>query len=234
VGFPVGGRVIGVQGDVTNYEQLVTRLGDRHYFAIMNSAGSSSFGVLEKASTEDIEAVLMTNVVGTLNVARFSLNHLDEDGHLIIVSSAAASIPLPVNAPYAMAKAAQDKLAEQMVAQLPGSTSVTIVKPGVFQSDVFRNRFKNPLMQLAFDLGLDVSTFIRLVPSAAAAAREMIADVERGRSVSTPGRLGTVGEVLQDPINRAKRMGASLMARVGFGVPLGLLPASSPKDRPSA
>lgn len=84
------------------------------------NAGYGQFASILRMSDQDIRAMFETNFYGTLRVMRAAAKPMikNAQGHLIICSSAASEISIPMFGIYAATKAAQDSVAGALRAEL--------------------------------------------------------------------------------------------------------------------
>lgn len=150
----LGRRALTVACDV-NKDEDVQQLVDstlRHYGRLdvaFANAGYGQFASILRMSDEDVRQMFETNFYGTLRLVRAAAKPMlkNGQGHLIICSSAASEISLPMFGIYAATKAAQDSVAGALRAELArkgvyvssvhpiGTSSEFFEKAGVVQSD---------------------------------------------------------------------------------------------------
>ena len=213
--FPGAGDFIPISADVTNADEVQAAIGGRQFFAIIHSAGTGSGDLIQNATPDNLRQDIETNVLGTLNIAKLADSHLVKYGHLAIVSSGAATLPWPGGVSYVTAKAAQYAIAAAMAHRLkPKCVAVTAVLAGAFNSGMWDNKFRSPILQAVVEINR------RAFPSAWRTARKMLADVEAGEPVSTVGRAGKIAQRFGRLMHLQSKALAVTLARLGIGLPL--------------
>jgi NAD(P)-dependent dehydrogenase (short-subunit alcohol dehydrogenase family) len=100
---------------------------------VVNNAGYGVFASVEEASDEQIEQVIDTNLVGSINVIRAALPHLRAQGHgrILQVSSAGGQTTYPNFSYYHASKWGIEGFCETLAQEVaPLGIEVTIVEPG--------------------------------------------------------------------------------------------------------
>ena len=101
-------------------EQTMQRFG--RLDAVYANAGYGIFGQVDQTPEDAHRQIFEVNYFGTIRTINFALPHLraTRDGlkHILICSSAASEIGLPMFGPYSATKAAQDSIAGAMRAEL--------------------------------------------------------------------------------------------------------------------
>lgn len=109
---------------------------------LVNNAGRGLLGPFEETSETSLRSVFDTNVFGTMALTRALLSTMRaaRRGHIVFVTSLGALLAPPFVGAYAASKAATDRLAEALAAELrPFDIRVTSVLPGLFRTE-FRHR----------------------------------------------------------------------------------------------
>jgi NAD(P)-dependent dehydrogenase (short-subunit alcohol dehydrogenase family) len=123
-------------GDDGEVQRLVARTVDRHgrLDAVAHCAAVVAYGRSEEVPAEVFDAVLRTNVTGSVNVSRHALRLMRRQGHgaLVLVGSVIGHIAAPSMTPYAVSKWAVRSLARQLQVENRDRTGVSIsyVAPG--------------------------------------------------------------------------------------------------------
>ena len=100
---------------------------------VVNNAGYGVFASVEEASDEQIERVIDTNLLGSINVIRAALPHLRAQGHgrILQVSSAGGQTTYPNFSYYHASKWGIEGFCETIAQEVaPFGIGVTIVEPG--------------------------------------------------------------------------------------------------------
>jgi NADP-dependent 3-hydroxy acid dehydrogenase YdfG len=156
-----GERAMAVAADITSWEavssvvQRVESAWGPLDLAVANAgvALSTSFHRETGAPPEEWAAMVSTNVLGTALTARATLPGLTrQTGHLVIIGSISGTVTRPGSL-YSVTKWAVTKLAESIRAELAGTgVRVTIVQPGVIDTDILREELRNQPMLTANDV----------------------------------------------------------------------------------
>lgn len=129
---------VALPADVTDREAMVAAVEGFAQKAggvdlVVANAGIAEIATFADLDPDRAEQMIAVNLTGTLNLIRPALPHLLDtaDGHVVVVSSAAALRAFPWAAVYGATKAAQKAFAEALRHELSGSgISVSTVYPG--------------------------------------------------------------------------------------------------------
>jgi NADP-dependent 3-hydroxy acid dehydrogenase YdfG len=116
-------------------------------------AMSSSFVDEKGAPPDEWAAMVSTNVLGSALTARACLPHLRRrGGHLVLIGSISGTVTRPGSL-YSVTKWAVSALAESIRAEMSESgVRVTIVQPGIIDTDILRPEHRNQPMLTAEDV----------------------------------------------------------------------------------
>jgi NAD(P)-dependent dehydrogenase (short-subunit alcohol dehydrogenase family) len=158
--------VISLTGDVTELADMqsavasaVERFGGLDI--VVANAGISSYGSVLAVDPEVFRRVIDVNLIGVFHTVRAALPQLLQNGgYILIVSSAAAYLPVPGGAAYAASKAGVEHLANSLRLELGyrgvavGSTHMSWIETPLLQ-DIKRDlsSFRERLAQLPGPLG---------------------------------------------------------------------------------
>jgi len=159
-----GGRAIAVPCDVTNraaitaaFRRIETELGSVE--RLVANAGGGDKTRVETFDAAHVAAALDLNVMGTVHCIEAVLPAMLRrgNGHLVAMSSLAASRGLPGAAAYSGAKAALTNLMESLRLDLrPRGIDVTVLLPGFVRTKPVRK--DKPSKHKPFRLELEVAT----------------------------------------------------------------------------
>ena len=110
---------------------------------IINNAGIGITGPIELQDMEATKLIFDTNVFGAQRVARAALPAMRKAkrGLIVNISSQLGRVIVPNGGHYSATKFALEALSEQMAYELvPHGIDVTIIEPGGYPTDVWRNR----------------------------------------------------------------------------------------------
>ena len=213
--FPTGGTFIPTSADVTRADDLHAAIPTGQFFAIIHAAGTGTGDMIQNANPDNLRQDIDVNVLGTLNIANLAESRLTKYGHLAIVSSGAATVPWPGGVSYVTGKAAQHAIAAEMAHRLkPRNVAVTAVLPGAFNSGIWDNMLQNSVLQTVVEINR------RVFPSSRTTARQMLADIERGKPVSTAGLGGGTAQRFGRLMLLQSKAVAGSLAMLGLGISL--------------
>lgn len=137
-----GGKAIVVQGDLSKAAEsaamvsaTVAAFGPVH--ALVNSAGVFEYRGLDEITEDHVRAILDTNVMGLLMVARAAVSQFDPAGGAIInISSLSALGNAPGRAVYAASKSAVNAITKVLALELADrGIRVNGIMPGYFDTE---------------------------------------------------------------------------------------------------
>jgi short-subunit dehydrogenase len=134
----IGGEAIPLAADVADREAITAAVGSfventGRLDLLVANAGIARYEPFAEQDPEDADAMVRTNVLGTINTVRAGLAPMlgRGRGHIVVVSSGAALRSFPWAAVYGATKAANKGFAEALRHELSGTgVSVTTVLPG--------------------------------------------------------------------------------------------------------
>jgi NADP-dependent 3-hydroxy acid dehydrogenase YdfG len=133
-----------LQLDVTDVKSVAAAVAAAGEIdALVNNAGFSMWGPLERNSITEVERLFDTNVLGALRMSQAVLPGMRarKRGVIIQISSGAARRPQPMVGAYAATKAALASFSMSMRIELHGSgVRVCIIEMGAIRSEIDRNR----------------------------------------------------------------------------------------------
>lgn len=154
-----GDRVVGTVLKAGQNDELVERYGDRYHAPVLDvtdtaavrevfgravaefgridvvvsNAGYGLFGAAEEFSDKQIDRMIATNLVGSIQLIRAALPHLRAQGggRIIQISSYGGQVAFPGNSLYHATKWGIEGFAEAVAQEVaPFGIEVTIVEPG--------------------------------------------------------------------------------------------------------
>lgn len=138
-----GGRAIAVQADVSimsEFSELFS-ISEQAYGKIdvlVNNAGVSQIGLIADSTDEIFDYLFNTNVRGTVNGLKLSVERLNKGGKIINFSSTAVAASTPGMGLYAGSKAAVEAITRIFAKELKGKDiSVNAIAPGLIRSEMF-------------------------------------------------------------------------------------------------
>jgi NADP-dependent 3-hydroxy acid dehydrogenase YdfG len=176
--------------DVTDPDSIDTfvsaaekALGPVH--VLVNNAGSAHPGKLHELSVHDIRAAVESSLLGSLFMTRRVLQGMlahGEGGDVVFISSRAAALAWPRNAPYGAAKAGVENAAAALRVELEGTgIRSTVVRVGDTLTEFGSSWTPAELAEVGYWHGLGLVRGAVLAPANVAAA--VVAAVSAPRSV---------------------------------------------------
>jgi NAD(P)-dependent dehydrogenase (short-subunit alcohol dehydrogenase family) len=158
VSSATGGRVVGIEGEVTSAEgvsRLVARAAEQFgpVDILVNNAGINIRGSAGDLSEADWDAVIDTNLKGVFLMSRALGPGMCARGwgRVINLSSMLATIGLPGRAPYASSKAGVVGLTRVLALEWAAAgVTVNAICPGPFATDMNRQLLSDPEKYAAF------------------------------------------------------------------------------------
>jgi NAD(P)-dependent dehydrogenase (short-subunit alcohol dehydrogenase family) len=138
-----------IEIDVTSDEQVAKGVAEAERIAggaldiLVNNAGIGLTGPVEMQDMEATRLMFDTNVYGCHRTARAVLPAMRKAkrGHIFNISSQLGRVIVPGGGHYSATKFALEALSEQLAYELvPHGIEVTIIQPGGYPTDVWRNR----------------------------------------------------------------------------------------------
>ena len=138
-----GDAVLPIKLDVRDRDAVFSAVKEAHeHFGrldvVLSNAGFGCMGAIEEVGIDDVRAVFETNVFGTLSLTQAALPLLraQKSGHIIMVSSVAGVVALPMSGIYEGTKFAVEAIGEALAAEVAShGIKVTLVEPGGFATD---------------------------------------------------------------------------------------------------
>jgi uncharacterized protein len=121
---------------------------------VINNAGLDEFGVVSKATAEDVRRIHQVNLLTPIELCRQAMSPMLErkKGHLVNVSSMAAAGAFSGMALYASTKGGLSSFTGVLDLELAGApVNTTLVELGPVPSDMLTGIFEHDSARLAFD-----------------------------------------------------------------------------------
>lgn len=137
------GKVVPLQLDVTNLDQVEAAAKNTDVALVVNNAGIAAFeGLISAGSSDPAREEMEINYFGTLNVARAFAPVLAQNGGgaIINLSSIAGQVNFPALGSYSASKAAVHSLTQGIRAELAAQgTQILGVYPGPVDTDMAKD-----------------------------------------------------------------------------------------------
>ncbi|MCB0308471.1 MAG: SDR family oxidoreductase [Bdellovibrionales bacterium] len=145
-----GGRACIKPTDVSKEDQCRALIEDAyqqygHIDVLINNAGYGHYASVENIKTADLDAILRTNLFGSLWCIQAALPLMREKkkGHIVNVSTIVSRRSLPFMTAYCMSKFAMNAMDEGLRLEArPFGIGVTLLCPGLTQTDFQTNAGK--------------------------------------------------------------------------------------------
>lgn len=145
----LGGRVLTVPTDVTDWEQVrqLANTTINHFGRIdtwVNNAGISVYATAEETSVEETARIMQTNFMGVVHGVSVVLPHMKQQGHgtIINVGSVESQRAFPLQAAYAASKHAVKAYTEALrLEQIEEKTNIqiTLILPSGINTPLFNH-----------------------------------------------------------------------------------------------
>ncbi|MFZ4875530.1 SDR family NAD(P)-dependent oxidoreductase [Janthinobacterium sp. Mn2066] len=138
-----GDALLVLKVDVTDRAGVFAAVAQAHQHfgrldVVLSNAGFGYMSAIEEATVEDTRAVFETNVFGTLSLVQAALPLLRAQGHghIILVSSVAGVVAVPIAGVYEATKFAVEAIGEALAAEVAEfGIKVSLVEPGGYATD---------------------------------------------------------------------------------------------------
>ncbi|NLP57287.1 SDR family NAD(P)-dependent oxidoreductase [Lutibacter sp. B1] len=127
-------------------QEFKSHSGSNHLDILINNAGVSSSSVsFETVTEEDFDNVFNTNIKGLFFVTQTALPLLNDNAHIINISSLTARGAKPLYSAYAASKAAVNSFTLSM-AQMLGKRKISVnaIMPGFIETDFTKKLLVDP------------------------------------------------------------------------------------------
>lgn len=140
-------KIQGFAADIRNKEQcqaVIEKIYEKNQRIdiLVNNSGVVRDNLLAALSDEDIETVIDTNLIGTLNMTQAVIPFMmrQRSGKIINISSVAGSKPGRGQANYAATKGAINAVTKALAVELaPRNIIVNAIAPGVIETDMSKD-----------------------------------------------------------------------------------------------
>jgi NAD(P)-dependent dehydrogenase (short-subunit alcohol dehydrogenase family) len=145
----IGKNVVGIQGDVSNLEdldRLYNTVKDQkgHLDILFANAGIAQFAPLGEISEEHFDNIFRINVKGVLFTVQKALSIFDDRGSIVLNSSIGSSKGVEESSVYSATKAAVRSFARTWTVDLRHrKIRVNAISPGPIDTPIFSNLLQN-------------------------------------------------------------------------------------------
>ena len=131
--------------DITNESQVQEKLKNIEIYGLINNAGIANTKLLHEETYEDINRIVNTNLIGSLNVSRAIIPKMIENksGRIVNIASALGHRPLSYVGAYSATKAALIQVTKSQSIELARyNICVNAIAPGYIMTDINRHQLE--------------------------------------------------------------------------------------------
>jgi NAD(P)-dependent dehydrogenase (short-subunit alcohol dehydrogenase family) len=189
--------------------------------ALINNAGVSRGVPVELHALDDARRVFDVNVFGALGMTQLLLPQLKAArGRIVMVSSVAGRVAMPLGGVYAASKFALEALSDALRRELGGAVSVTVLEPAYVKSAIFDSSSAASSAAGADDAARQAYPQFYKAARAAARAHEIsTADDTRVTDAAIESALTDARPLTRVQVARAAGMPASFIVWLVWALP---------------
>ena len=127
--------------DITDENQVHEKLNNIEIYGLINNAGIANTKLLHEETYEDINRIVNTNLIGSLNVSRAIIPNMIQNkcGRIVNIASALGHRPLSYVGAYSASKAALIQVTKSQSIELARyNIYVNAIAPGYIMTDINR------------------------------------------------------------------------------------------------
>ena len=131
--------------DITDESQVQEKLKNIEIYGLINNAGIANTKLLHEETYEDINRIVNTNLIGSLNVSRAVIPKMIENksGRIVNIASALGHRPLSYVGAYSATKAALIQVTKSQSIELARyNICVNAIAPGYIMTDINRHQLE--------------------------------------------------------------------------------------------
>ena len=131
--------------DITNENQVQEKLKNIEIYGLINNAGIANTKLLHEETYEDINRIVNTNLIGSLNVSRAIIPNMIQNkcGRIVNIASALGHRPLSYVGAYSATKAALIQVTKSQSIELARyNIYVNAIAPGYIMTDINRHQLE--------------------------------------------------------------------------------------------
>ena len=131
--------------DITDENQVQKKLKNIQIYGLVNNAGIANTKLLHEETYEDINRIVNTNLIGSLNVSRAIIPNMIQNkcGRIVNISSALGYRPLSYVGAYSASKAALIQVTKSQSIELARyNIHVNAIAPGYIMTDINRHQLQ--------------------------------------------------------------------------------------------
>ena len=131
--------------DITDESQVQEKLKNIEIYGLINNAGIANTKLLHEETYEDINRIVNTNLIGSLNVSRAVIPKMIENksGRIVNIASTLGHRPLSYVGAYSATKAALIQVTKSQSIELARyNICVNAIAPGYIMTDINRHQLE--------------------------------------------------------------------------------------------
>jgi NAD(P)-dependent dehydrogenase (short-subunit alcohol dehydrogenase family) len=131
--------------DITDEKQVQEKLKNIEIYGLVNNAGIANTKLLHEETYEDINRIVNTNLIGSLNISRAVIPKMIENksGRIVNIASALGHRPLSYVGAYSATKAALIQVTKSQSIELARyNICVNAIAPGYIMTDINRHQLE--------------------------------------------------------------------------------------------
>ena len=131
--------------DITDENQVQEKLKNIQIYGLVNNAGIANTKLLHEETYEDINRIVNTNLIGSLNVSRAIIPNMIQNkcGRIVNIASALGHRPLSYVGAYSATKAALIQVTKSQSIELARyNICVNAIAPGYIMTDINRHQLE--------------------------------------------------------------------------------------------
>jgi NAD(P)-dependent dehydrogenase (short-subunit alcohol dehydrogenase family) len=131
--------------DITDENQVQKKLKNIQIYGLVNNAGIANTKLLHEETYEDINRIVNTNLIGSLNVSKAIIPNMIQNkcGRIVNIASALGHRPLSYVGAYSATKAALIQVTKSQSIELARyNIYVNAIAPGYIMTDINRHQLE--------------------------------------------------------------------------------------------
>ena len=132
--------------DITDENQVQEKLKNIQIYGLVNNAGIANTKLLHEETYEDINRIVNTNLIGSLNVSKAIIPNMIQNkcGRIVNIASALGHRPLSYVGAYSATKAALIQVTKSQSIELARyNIYVNAIAPGYIMTDINRHQLES-------------------------------------------------------------------------------------------
>ena len=98
---------------------------------IISTAGTATYAPFQEQTDEDLDSVLNNKIKGQVNLIRLGMNHIKDNGFIILTTGAASHTPMPGGASLSLACAGIEGYVKVVDIEKQNNIRINVVRPAL-------------------------------------------------------------------------------------------------------